>query len=52
MDSFCKKFVEDIFLKHDSDRSNVLEKRELKAWVREELKSHKFFNKKMVQKNF
>lgn len=52
MDSFCKKFVEDIFLKHDSDRSNVLEKRELKAWVREELKAHKFFNKNMVQKNF
>lgn len=52
MDSFCKKFVEDIFLKHDSDRSNVLEKRQLKTWVREELKSHRFFNKKMVQKGF
>lgn len=52
MDSYCKKFVEDIFLKHDTDRSNVLEKRELKSWVREELKSHNFFNKKMVQKSF
>lgn len=52
MDSYCKKFVEDIFLRHDSDRSNVLEKRELKSWVRDELKSHRFFNKKMVQKSF
>lgn len=52
MDSFCKNFVEEIFLKHDSDRSNVLERRELKAWIRDELKTHKFFNKKMVQKNF
>lgn len=50
MDSFCKKFVEDIFLKHDKDRSNILERKELKSWVRDELKEHKFFNKKMVQK--
>lgn len=52
MDSFCKKFVEDIFLKHDNDRSNVLERKELKRWVQDELKSHKFFNKKMVQKEY
>lgn len=31
MDSYCKKFVEDIFLKHDNDRSNVLERKELKT---------------------
>ena len=52
MDSYCKKFVEDIFLKHDKDRSNVLERKQLKTWVREELKNHTFFNKKMVQKEF
>jgi len=52
MDSYCKKFVEDIFLQHDTDRSNVLERRELKNWAREELKSHPFFNKRMVQKSF
>ena len=52
MDDFCKKFVEDIFLKHDLDRSNILEKRELKVWVNEELRSQRFLNKKMVQKNF
>jgi len=33
MDRFCKDFVEDIFLKHDKDRSNVLERKELKGWV-------------------
>jgi hypothetical protein len=52
MDRFCKDFVEDIFLKHDKDRSNVLERKELKGWVREELKSHKYFNKKLVAKEF
>ena len=52
MDSYCKKFVEDIFLKHDNDRSNVLERKELKNWVRDELKTHKYLNKKMVQTEF
>jgi Ca2+-binding EF-hand superfamily protein len=52
MDNYCKKFVEDIFLKHDKDRSNVLERKELKNWVRDELKSHKFFNKQMVTKEY
>lgn len=52
MDTYCRKFVEDIFLKHDDNRNNVLERRELKSWVREELKAHKYFNRKMVQKGF
>lgn len=52
MDSYCKKFVEDIFLAHDKDRNNVLERKELKSWIREELKSHKYFNRKMVQKSY
>ena len=52
MNEFCKDFVENIFLKHDNNRNNVLERGELKAWVREELRSHKFFNRKMVQRNF
>ena len=52
MDIYCKKFVEDIFLAHDKDRSNVLERKELKGWIREELKSHKYFNRKLVTRNF
>jgi hypothetical protein len=52
MDSYCRNFVESIFLKHDDNRNNVLERSELKAWVRDELKGHKYFNKKMIQKNF
>lgn len=52
MDSYCKKFVEDIFLTHDKDRNNVLERKELKSWIREELKAHKYFNRKMVQKSY
>ena len=52
VDSYCKKFVEDIFLEHDYDRSNVLEKRKLKNWARDELKSHSLFKKEMFQKSF
>lgn len=50
MDSYCKKFVEDLFLQHDKDRSNVLDRRELKNWVQEYLKSHSFLNKNMIQR--
>lgn len=52
MDAYCKKFVDDIFTKHDKDRNNVLERKELKSWIREELKTHKYFNRKMVQKSY
>lgn len=52
MDSYCRSFVENIFHRHDLNRNNVLERSELKAWVRDELKGTKFFNRKMVQKNF
>lgn len=44
--------MENIFLKHDDNRNNVLERRELKKWVREELQAHRFLNRKMVQKGF
>lgn len=52
MDAYCKKFVEDIFSKRDRDRNNVLDRKELKNWIREELKVHKYFNRKMVQKEY
>lgn len=52
MDTYCKSFVEDIFLKHDKDRSNVLERKQLKGWIKEQLKDHKFMNRKMVQTQF
>ena len=51
-DEYCKGFVEDIFQKHDANRNNVLERNELKDWVRAELRSNRFFNKGQVQKNF
>lgn len=52
MDTYCRKFVTDIFDKHDSDKSGVLERRELKVWVREEIKGHRYMNKTLVQKEF
>lgn len=52
MDAFCRNFVESIFSKHDRDRNNVLDRGELKSWVRDELKGQKQMNKRMVQKNF
>ena len=44
--------MENIFFKHDQNRDNVLQRSELKSWVRDELKGKKFFDRKMVQKNF
>lgn len=52
MDQYCRDFVEGIFLKHDGNRNNVLERKELKIWIRDELQAHKFFNRKMVQKGY
>lgn len=52
MDQYCRNFVENIFLKHDDNRNNVLERKELKNWIREELKTHKYFDRKMVQREF
>ena len=51
MDSYCKKFVEDIFLEHDYDRSNVLEKRKLKNWARDELKRATAYSKRRCSRN-
>lgn len=52
MDKYCRNFVEDIFAKHDKDRSNVLERKELKTWIRDELKTHKYFKRDIVKKEF
>jgi hypothetical protein len=35
MNSYCRTFVDDIFAKHDKDNNNVLERRELKLWVKD-----------------
>lgn len=51
MDIYCKRFVDDIFQLRDKDRSNILERKELKSWIRDELKSHKYFNRTMVTRN-
>ena len=50
MEPYCKSFTNDIFKKYDTDNSNVLERRELKIWIREELKSHAYMNKPVVQR--
>lgn len=52
MDSQCRKFVQDIFAKYDKDRSGVLERKELKDWIREELKAHKFLKKDNVKNEY
>ena len=51
MDSYCKNFVEEIFEKHDKDASGILERKELKNWIREELKTHKYFKKETVKRD-
>ena len=52
MDIFCRKFVEDTFAKYDKDRNYILERKELNSWTQEYVKSHPFFDKKLVQKDF
>ena len=52
MDAYCRTFVQSIFSQHDRDRNNVLDRGELKSWIRDELKGQKQLNKRLVQKNF
>ena len=37
---FCRRYVENIFTKYDTDYSNVLERRELKQWMSQEARSN------------
>jgi hypothetical protein len=52
MDEYCKTFTEDIFAKYDKNRNNVLERRELKIWIKEEIKDHNYLNRPIVQRAF
>ena len=52
MDYFCRKFVDDIFASYDKDRNYILEKKELKNWTNEYVKTHPFFDKKLIIKDF
>lgn len=36
-DSFCKAYTDKIFSKYDKNRSNVLDRSELKFWLRQEM---------------
>lgn len=48
---FCQNYVRDIFGKWDTDNSGVLERQELKNWLKEELKA-KPLRKKYVREGF
>ena len=52
MDYFCRKFVEDIFRDYDTDRNYILERNEMKGWIHEYVKSHPFFDKQLITKDF
>lgn len=49
MDIYCKTFVEDTFKRHDRDNSGILERRELKEWIRKEVQTHKYFKRQDVK---
>ena len=38
--SFCINYVEQIFGKWDKDNSGILDRQEIKNWMREEMKQH------------
>ena len=49
--SFCTEYVKQVFGKWDKDKSGVLERQEIKDWLREELKA-KPLRKGAVKKGF
>lgn len=49
--TFCQNYVKDIFGKWDTDNSGILERQELKNWLKEELKA-KPLRKAAVREGF
>jgi hypothetical protein len=52
MNTYCRQFSDEIFTKYDKDGSNVLERKELKTWMRDEVKSHNYMNRPVIMKEF
>lgn len=44
---FCKKYVDDVFSKWDTDNSNVLNRQQLKKWAQHEQKQGGAWKKKI-----
>lgn len=51
MDKFCRTYTDKIFTKYDQNGNNVLDRGELKFWLRNEL-SNTPFRKAEVRENF
>ena len=45
--SFCTGYVKMIFAQWDKDNSGVLDRRELKTWLKQELKDHPLSHNKV-----
>jgi len=41
-DKFCRKYVDEIFTKWDKNNSDVLDRQEIKSWLKGELKEKPF----------
>ena len=41
-DLFCRSYTDKIFTKYDKDRSNVLDRGELKKWLKTEMTNNPF----------
>ncbi len=49
---FCRKYVEDVFSKWDTDNSNVLNKQQLKKWATHEQKQSGVWKSKIKKEFF
>ena len=50
-DGFCRQYVDTIFSKYDGDNSNVLDRREIKAWMRSAINNNPL-HKRLTKKEF
>lgn len=51
-DKFCRNYTDKIFNKYDRNGSNVLDRGELKSWLRHEVKNTTTLKKTEVKDNF
>ena len=52
METFCRKLVDNIYTKHQRDKENTIERKDLLNWLSDELKDIKEFKDQPIQKSF
>lgn len=52
METLCRKLVDNIYSKHQRDKNNTIDRKDLLSWMTEELKDLKEFKNKPIEKSF